>query len=152
MVCLGNICRSPMAEGILSQKARLNGLSWHIDSAGTGGWHVGEAPDERAIKVMKQNGIDISPLKARQFVAADFDKFDKIYVMDSSNYLDVIRLSRQAEDKEKVDLILNITYPGMNKAVPDPYYGVINDYVQVFGLLNEVCQRIIDTHIHGNKR
>lgn len=146
MVCLGNICRSPMAEGIMNQKIRLNQLSWRVDSAGTGGWHVGETPDERAVKVMKKNGIDISQYVARQFSADDFIHFDKIYVMDSTNYLDVIRQCPHAEYKKKIDLILNITHPGMNQAVPDPYYGEMNGFDYVFRLLNEACQRIIDLH------
>lgn len=150
MVCLGNICRSPMAEGILRQKILLHRLPWTVDSAGTGGWHVGESPDERAISVMKKMGVDISGLIARQFTVNDFSRFDHIYVMDSSNYLDVIRLAPGEYEKNKVDLIMNQLYEGKNMAVPDPYYGGMEDFMNVYHLLNKACDRLIEKFMHEN--
>lgn len=143
MVCLGNICRSPMAEGIMRQKAILHNVKIIVDSAGTGSWHAGDSPDERAVEMMRKKGIDISSLVARQFTADDFDRFDAIYVMDASNYNDVIRLARNAEDKAKVELVLNMVHTGKNKAVPDPYYGNTNGFENVFNLLDEACEQIV---------
>ena len=134
MVCLGNICRSPLAEGILRSKLDSNFI---IDSAGTGGWHAGESPDQRSIETAKQNNIDISHQKARKFSIADFDSFDYIYVMDQSNYKDVINLAPNKAAKAKVALIL-----GDSKEVPDPYYGTLEDFEQVYYLLNQTCEEI----------
>lgn len=152
MVCLGNICRSPMAEGILRQKIQLHRLPWEVDSAGTGGWHVGESPDERAVKIMKRMGVDISGLTARQFQVSDFSRFDHIYVMDSSNYLEVIRQASGDQDKNKVDIIMNELYEGRNMAVPDPYYGGMTDFMNVYDMLNKACDRMIEKYKHGNIR
>jgi len=142
MVCLGNICRSPMAEGIMRHKAEKYGLSLIVDSAGTGGWHAGECPDERAIEMMRSKGIDISPLCARQFTPEDFDRFDRIYVMDATNYQDVMRLIRKPEDREKVEMILNLADAGKNRPVPDPYYGGRDGFENVYNLLDEACEKI----------
>lgn len=152
MVCLGNICRSPMAEGILRHKIQLHCLPWEVDSAGTGGWHVGEWPDERAVKAMRRTGIDISNHKARQFEVNDFSRFDKIYVMDSSNYLDVIRQASNEQEKNKVELIMNELYEGKNIAVPDPYYGGMEDFMNVYYMLNKVSDRIIEKYANANFR
>lgn len=142
MVCLGNICRSPLAEGILRHKADQQGLNWHIESAGTGAWHIGEAPDPRSQKVARQHGIDISKQKAQQFSPYHFEIFDKIYAMDSSNYQDIMRHAKTGEEKNKVSLIMNLVTPNMNIAVPDPYY---NDdlYEVVFSMLDAACDKII---------
>jgi protein-tyrosine phosphatase len=134
MVCLGNICRSPLAEGILRSKLDSNFI---IDSAGTGGWHAGESPDQRSIETAKQNNIDISNQKARKFSIADFDLFDYIYVMDQSNYKDVINLAPNKVSKAKVTLIL-----GDSKEVPDPYYGGQEGFENVYYLLNQACEEI----------
>ncbi len=122
MVCLGNICRSPLAEGILEHKIKLHQLDWIVDSAGTSGWHEGERPDKRSVDIALQHKIDISNQKSRKFIMEDFDQFDLILAMDSSNYQDIIKHARNESDKKKVKLILNYSSPGSNKAVPDPYY------------------------------
>ncbi|NER13290.1 low molecular weight phosphotyrosine protein phosphatase [Leptobacterium flavescens] len=142
MVCLGNICRSPLAEGILKSKI----LKSHafVDSAGTGGYHIGELPDKRSISVAKKYGIDITDQRCRQFKANDYDKFDLIYVMDNSNYEDVIRLARTEEDKQKVQLILDEIFPGENVDVPDPYYGGDHGFENVYRMLDEACDRIAE--------
>lgn len=134
MVCLGNICRSPLAEGILRSKLDSNFI---IDSAGTGGWHAGESPDQRSIETAKQNNIDISHQKARKFSIADFDLFDYIYVMDQSNYKNVINLAPNKVSKAKVTLIL-----GDSKEVPDPYYGGQEGFENVYYLLDQACEEI----------
>ena len=140
MVCLGNICRSPLAQGILSSK--LPKKKFLVDSAGTGNWHVGKQPDERSIAVAKKNGLDISYQRGRQFSADDFDAYDYIYVMDNTNYNDVVRLSKNESNKDKVQLILNELFPGENVDVPDPYYGVAFGFDSVFKMLNESCEVI----------
>ena len=121
MVCLGNICRSPLAQGILESKVDSGEVE--VDSAGTAAYHVGELPDPRSIATARDHGIDLTSQRARQFVTEDFDRFNHIFVMDRSNEQNVLRLARNASDKEKVHLILNETYPGENREVPDPYYG-----------------------------
>ena len=135
MVCLGNICRSPIAEGIMSSKLPKN--NFFIDSCGTGNWHVGKQPDSRSISVSKKNGLDISNQKCRQFTPSDFDTFDYIYVMDGSNYNDVVALSKNEIQKNKVVLILN-----ENKDVPDPYFGLENGFEFVYKMLDETCEVI----------
>jgi protein-tyrosine phosphatase len=142
MVCLGNICRSPLAEGVLREKAEKLNLAITIDSAGTSNYHIGEHPDSRTIANAMKHGIDVSGLKARQFQVADFDRFDAIFVMDSSNYSDVIALARNENDKRKVELILNRVYPGSNMAVPDPYFGGEQGFENVFILLEQACDVI----------
>ncbi len=148
MVCLGNICRSPLAEGILASKLPKD--KFKIDSAGTGSWHIGKQPDQRSIATAKKNGLDISDQRARQFKTSDFDKFDHIFVMDNSNYNDVIALARTEEQKAKVDLILNALFPGENVDVPDPYYGSQFGFDSVYQMLDEACdnlaQKLIAQH------
>ncbi|NAS30910.1 low molecular weight phosphotyrosine protein phosphatase [Flavobacteriaceae bacterium R38] len=146
MVCLGNICRSPLAEGILKAKTLHKNI--FVDSAGTGGYHIGELPDKRSIEIAKQNGIDITDQRCRQFKVADFDTFDCIYVMDNSNYRDVISLARNEADKNKVKLILNEIFPGENVDVPDPYYGGNRGFENVFKMLNEACDAIVDKSLN----
>jgi len=140
MVCLGNICRSPLAEGIL--KSKINGQHVFVDSAGTGAWHSGELPDKRSIAVAKKNGIDLSDQRARLFLVEDFDRFDHIYVMDQSNYKNVCRLAPDEEAMNKVQLILNEIHPDQNREVPDPYYGGDSGFDHVFQMLNEACDII----------
>ena len=142
MVCLGNICRSPLAEGILQAKLTAEGLDIEVDSAGTGGWHVGQEPDKRSIAIANKYGIDISNQKARQFSAEDFDKFDLIYVMDGSNLSDVLALATTQDEVNKVKLILNEINPNENNPVPDPYYGGADGFENVYQLLNEACDII----------
>ncbi|WLD22807.1 low molecular weight protein-tyrosine-phosphatase [Flavobacterium dauae] len=140
MVCLGNICRSPLAEGIL--KSKLNAKNYFVDSAGTGAWHSGELPDKRSIAVAKKYGIDLTNQRARLFLVADFEKFDHIYVMDQNNYKNVCRLAPNNEAISKVQLILNEIHPDKNLEVPDPYYGGDNGFDDVYNMLNEACEQI----------
>ena len=148
MVCLGNICRSPLAEGILASKLPKNLFS--VDSAGTGGWHIGHSPDTRSVAVAKKNKLDISQQKGRQFVSGDFDEFDYIYVMDKSNYDDVLALATTDQHKQKVKIILDELFPDENVDVPDPYYGLSNGFEMVYNMLDEVCdliaQKLIAKH------
>ncbi len=145
MVCLGNICRSPLAEGILRHKAEQNNLNITIDSAGTSNYHIGEHPDSRTIANARKHGVDVSKLKARQFSEKDFDDFDIIFVMDSSNYADVVSLARNEKDKNKVELILNRSYPNTNMSVPDPYFGGEQGFENVFILLDKACDIIVES-------
>ncbi|MDA6068609.1 low molecular weight phosphotyrosine protein phosphatase [Flavobacterium sp. AC] len=148
MVCLGNICRSPLAEGILASK--LPHDKFIVDSAGTGSWHVGNAPDKRSIAVAQKNGLCIDAQKGRQFKITDFDEFDYIYVMDSSNYSDVIHLAKTPEHKNKVQLILKELFPNKNTDVPDPYYGATNSFDDVYKMLDEaaeiIAKKLIEKH------
>ena len=134
MVCLGNICRSPLAEGILRTKLTTD---FFVDSAGTGGWHAGQSPDKRSIATARNYGIDISNQKARKFTVSDFDTFDHIFVMDQSNYKDVLNLAPDDVAKSKVALIL-----GPSKEVPDPYYGGQDGFEKVYQLLDQACEEI----------
>lgn len=140
MVCLGNICRSPLAEGIL--KSKLDPNHFNVDSAGTGHWHVGDSPDPRSIKMAKKYGIDISNQRGRQFSSADFNDFDIIYVMDSENKKNVLELAPNENSKEKVKLILNELFENENVDVPDPYHGGEYDFEHVFKLLDEASEII----------
>ncbi|WP_264566815.1 low molecular weight protein-tyrosine-phosphatase [Flavobacterium sp. N3904] len=140
MVCLGNICRSPLAEGILASK--LPNDKFTVDSAGTGSWHVGRGPDNRSIATAQKNGLNIANQKGRQFERSDFDTFDYVFVMDNSNYRDVIHLAQNETQKQKVQLILDAIFPGENVDVPDPYYGVSNGFDMVYEMLNEACDII----------
>jgi protein-tyrosine phosphatase len=146
MVCLGNICRSPLAEGILQQKAMDAGLDWTVDSAGTAGYHIGEQPHVLSQKVALLNGVDISRQQCRQFVKEDIARFDRIFVMDNDNYSEVKRISGDDWDGGKVSLLLDMLYPGEKKEVPDPWYGTEKDYHFVFDLVSRACDRIIDTY------
>ena len=148
MVCLGNICRSPLAEGILASKLPANKFT--VDSAGTGSWHIGHKPDERSIAIAKKNKLDISKQKGRQFTTSDFDDFDYIYVMDNSNYWDVVQLVDNKSQTEKVQLILNELFPNENVDVPDPYFGIPNGFDSVYKMLDEACdiiaKKLIEKH------
>jgi protein-tyrosine phosphatase len=140
MVCLGNICRSPLAEGIL--KSKLPDSEFIVDSAGTSHYHIGDLPDKRSIKVAEKYGLDISDQKGRQFSVNDFDNFDIIYVMDESNFENVIKLARNPEDISKVKYILNEIYPNQNHSVPDPYTGGLQGFDTTFKMLDEACEQI----------
>ncbi len=137
MVCLGNICRSPLAEGIL--RSKLPRDKFVVDSAGTGNWHVGSKPDERSITTALKKGLDISHQRGKQFIPSFFDTYDYIFVMDNSNYNNVISLAETQEHKDKVQLILDQIFPGENVDVPDPYYGLQNGFDIVFDMLDESC-------------
>lgn len=142
MVCLGNICRSPLAEGIL--RAKVDPQKVTVDSAGTGDYHIGQAPDERSIDIAKQKNLEIHSLRGRQFQVSDFDEFDYIYVMDKSNYDNVVDLARDEADKNKVHMILNEVFPGENVEVPDPYFGGPEGFSKVYDMLDEACDRIVE--------
>lgn len=148
MVCLGNICRSPLAEGILQHKIDRHGLPWMVDSAGTGHWHVGDPPDSRSIATARRHGIDISRQRARQFHPADFERFDRIFVMDTQNLRDVSRLAPTDEHRAKVGLILDLLHPGEERPVPDPYYDD-DGFEPVFHLLDKACDRLIEHMRNG---
>ena len=145
MVCLGNICRSPLAEGILLTKIKERNLPWIVDSAGTSGWHQGELPDSRSIAVAKAHNIDLTYQRSRQFTKADLEQFDLILAMDSSNYSNILKLATTEIQKSKVKLILNYVYPNENRAVPDPYYE--GGFEQVYQMLAAACEKIIEIHI-----
>lgn len=140
MVCLGNICRSPLAEGILA--AKLPTEHFTVDSAGTGNYHIGGSPDSRSIAVANKNGLDISLQKARQFTAQDYVDYDYIFAMDGSNYNNILTLAPTEKDKEKVKLILNELFDNENVDVPDPYFGLENGFEIVYKMLDEVCDTI----------
>lgn len=148
MVCLGNICRSPLAEGLLASKLPKD--KFFVDSAGTGSYHIGKQPDQRSVMTAKKKGIDITNQKARQFSSRDFEDFDYIYVMDNTNYDDVIELAKTEDHKQKVQLILNELFPGDNVDVPDPYYGLQNGFDMVYEMLDETCdilsKKLIEKH------
>lgn len=143
MVCLGNICRSPLAEGILQHKAKLAGLNWQVDSAGTNGYHVGEAPHKLSQKVARLNGIDICNQKARQFVPEDFSRYDKIYAMADDVVAEIQQIAGSKFNAEKLDLFLNELYPGEHRSVPDPWYGTEPGYHEVYALIEQTCEQII---------
>lgn len=151
MVCLGNICRSPLAEGIMQHKARQAGFDWTVDSAGTGYWHVGEMPDHRSIKTARQYGIDIAAQRARQFHAIDFERFDRIFVMDTQNLRDVLRHAGSEVHRAKVDLILNQIHPGQDRSVPDPYYDD-DGFEHVFQMLDAACGEFVNQHLASSAR
>lgn len=140
MVCLGNICRSPLAEGIL--RSKLPKENFYIDSVGTANYHVGNKPDLRSIAIAKKYEISIATLKGRQFKVLDFDRFDFIYVMDQSNLENVLKLARHKNDINKVSLILDQITPNENLEVPDPYYGGNDGFEIVYKMLNEACNTI----------
>ena len=148
MICLGNICRSPIAEGIMTSK--LPSDNFIVDSCGTGNWHIGNQPDLRSISISRKKGLDITNQKCRQFITSDFDTFDYIYVMDKSNYKDVIALSQNEKQKSKVQLILNELFPNENRDVPDPYFGLENGFELVYKMLDETCEiiakKLIEKH------
>ena len=152
MVCLGNICRSPMADGHLRKKVKDLNLDVAVDSAGTSQFHIGEAPDYRMIATGAKFGTPIDELRARQFTVNDFDDFDLIYCMDSSNLKNVLSLARNEADRQKVLLILNELEPNSNAAVPDPYYGSINDFEAVYHLLDKATDCIIEKIKNGKIR
>ena len=145
MVCLGNICRSPLAEGIMKNKVEKNHLGWQVDSAGTGAYHVGEAPDYRSVAVAKENGINILAQRARQFSPKDFEDFDLIYAMDKANYQNIINLASKQEQKEKVKMIMTEVDPNEPTEVPDPYWDD-NGFNKVFQMLDRACEAILSNN------
>ncbi|MES2848416.1 MAG: low molecular weight protein-tyrosine-phosphatase [Bacteroidota bacterium] len=146
MVCLGNICRSPLAEGILQKKIEEKGLNWKVDSAGTNGLHIAEKPHRLSQKVSLANNIDISNQCSRQFIKEDFDRFDKIYAMAADVVEEMKMIAGNKFNIAKVDLLLNEMYPGQNRDVPDPWFGAEAGYHKVFDMMNKACDALIKNH------
>jgi protein-tyrosine phosphatase len=143
MVCLGNICRSPLAEAILQQKAQTAGLDWKVDSAGTNGYHVGEAPHSLSQKVAKINGIEIGHQRARKFTAADFHNFDQIYAMADDVIDEMRRIAGRQFDPSKVRLLMNELHPGHDEDVPDPWSGPESGYHEVYKMIDQAADSIV---------
>lgn len=146
MVCLGNICRSPLAEGILQEKAFKAGLTWSIESAGTNSYHIGEPPHPLSQKVAKLNGIDISKQRARRFKAEDIDAYDKIYALAADVMDDIKKITGKKFTQNKVELLMNELYPGQDMNVPDPWYGPEPGYHEVYSLIDKVCSKIVEKY------
>ncbi len=144
MVCLGNICRSPLAEGILREKVKAAGLDVEVHSAGTAAYHVGESADQRSINVAMKNNINIRNHTGRQFQVSDFDDYDMVYAMDVSNYSDILGKARNDSDRAKVKMLMNELYPGQDIDVPDPYFGGSRGFDDVFSMIDKACDVIID--------
>ena len=142
-VCLGNICRSAIAEGVLKQKSKDQNLNLIVESAGTANYHVGEAPDKRMQEKAIEHGLNISNQRGRQFSVSDFDEFDYIFAMDSSNRENILKLARNETDNNKVELFLNLTFPNKNMEVPDPYYGGAQGFEDVYQMVNKACDDFI---------
>ncbi len=140
MVCLGNICRSPLAEGILKEK--IKDLNTEIDSAGTASYHIGNPPDPRSIEIAKKYNIDLTTQRARQFHYTDFEKFDLIYAMDKNNYAQLMSQATSEKERKKIKMILNEIEPNSFKSVPDPYYGGDNGFQKVYNMLEAACEKI----------
>ena len=143
-VCTGNICRSPLAEGILKDKLQKRKLTASVDSAGLEYFHVGDYPDKRAIDTARKRGIDISQHRGRIFIPDDFDRFDKIFIMDPYHYSSLATKARNDKDMEKVEYTMNMVYPGQNLPVPDPWYDDIQAFEKVYKQLEEACEKIAD--------
>ncbi len=146
MVCLGNICRSPIAEGVLQHKANLAGLSWTVESAGTYGFHENEKPHESSIEICKQHGIDISKQKARKLKKQDFEAYDLLLPMANDVLLGMMQIGEDSFEESKSPLFLEALYPGLSKDVPDPYYGSFKDFENAFDLIDSCCDKIIATY------
>jgi protein-tyrosine phosphatase len=146
MVCLGNICRSPLAEGILQDKAFKEGLTWSIESAGTNSYHIGDPPHPLSQKVALMNGIDISQQRARRFKTEDVEVYDKIYALAEDVLEDIKKIAGKKFQHAKIDLLMNELYPGKNLNVPDPWYGPEPGYHEVFKLIDKACDKIVEKY------
>lgn len=146
MVCLGNICRSPLAEGILKNKIKKRGLDWQVDSAGTGAYHIGELPDSRSIAEALKHDIDITDQRARQFTTTDLENFDLILTMDLSNYRNVVNLAKNEQQKSKVRMIMDFVSEEKNQPVPDPYWDD-EGFAQVYTMLDQATDAIIEAYL-----
>ena len=145
MVCLGNICRSPLAEGILKHKCALRKLIWQIDSAGTGKWHLGAAPDKRSIQIAAKHGIDISGLRARSLHSSDYEEFDLIFAMDNQNYKELMSWALDKVEESKVKLIMDELYPDENISIPDPYFDD-SGFQKIYDMLDKACDKILEKY------
>jgi protein-tyrosine phosphatase len=148
MVCLGNICRSPLAEGILQHKALKAGLQWQLDSAGTNGLHNGEAPHYLSQKVARLHGIDIAQQVSRKFIPQDFEHYDMIYAMAGDVMSEIKRLAGKHYNPNKLRLLMNEIYPNQNIDVPDPWYGGEDGYHDVFAMMDKACEAIIKEYVN----
>lgn len=146
MVCLGNICRSPIAEGVLQYKVAENDLDWEVDSAGTESYHIGSAPHRHSQDICNRHGIDISQQRARQFNRKDFERYDKIYALADDVYEEIARIGGSAADMSKVDLLMNELNPGSDNSVPDPYYGGADGYIFVYEMIEQACNAIVNKY------
>ena len=151
MVCLGNICRSPIAEGVLIDKVAKAGLNWRIESAGTNGFHNGEHPHHLSTKICLENGIDISSQRSRKFIKKDLLEYDLIFAMANDVIFDIQRIAEDAYTEEKVQLFLEPLYPGKLQNVPDPWYGTEKDFVEVYELIDKACDAIINQYANVSK-
>jgi len=151
MVCLGNICRSPIAEGVLIDKAAKAGLNWKIESAGTNGFHNGEHPHHLSTKICLENGIDISSQRSRKFTKKDLLEYDMIFAMANDVIFDIQRIAQDAYTEEKVQLFLEPLYPGKLQNVPDPWYGTEKNFVEVYDLIDKACDAIINQYANVSK-
>jgi len=148
-VCLGNICRSPLAQGILNHLARQHNVALDVDSAGTASYHAGETPCDGSVQIALENGIDIRNYKARQIIKEDFDYFDVILAMDTSNFNDLMRIAKDEKQKNKIKMVLNYSFPGQNRSVPDSYF--TGNYQEVYDLLYDACHHFIFELKHNNQ-
>ncbi len=144
MVCLGNICRSPLAQGILEAKIAQLSLQWTVDSAGTGSWHAGDPPDPRSVAIARKYGLDISGQRARQVRSVDFEAFNLLVAMDASNYQDLMQMALNDQEKAKIKLMRNFPEPGQNRGVPDPYWDD-DGFDKVYHMLDQACEHLIRT-------
>ncbi|MFM9911751.1 MAG: low molecular weight protein-tyrosine-phosphatase [Chitinophagaceae bacterium] len=151
MVCLGNICRSPLAEGILQNKAGEIGLEWIVESAGTNGYHDGEPPHPLSKKIALENGIDIGHQRSRKFRADDFDKYDVIYAMAKDVIEDIKEIAQQEYNPKKVRLLMDDLYPGTNKDVPDPWSKPASAYHEVYKMMEEACEAIVSKELNNKQ-
>jgi len=151
-VCTGNICRSPLAEGILKDKLSKLPVTAIVDSCGFESFHIGDPSDSRALSIARRRGIDISGHVSRLFTIEDFDNFDRIYVMESSHYYRIIRLARSEDDRRKVDYILNLVYPGKNIQVPDPWYEDMDAFEKVYNMIEPACEVIATEIMRKSKK
>lgn len=149
MVCLGNICRSPIAEGVMNHIALQHHLNWQVASAGTESYHIGEPPHQYSQKICQKNGIDISGQRAHKFSTDDFNKYDKIYAMSQDVITDIKHLAGSGFDERKISLFLNELYPGENRSVPDPWYGPEEGYTEVYEMIERTCIKIADKYKNG---
>lgn len=148
MVCLGNICRSPMAEAVLRKKVKENHLDWQVDSAGTEAYHTGEAPHPLARKVAALHGLDISGYRASRLTPGDFLTYDKIYALAPDVLEEMAYIAKGRMDPAKVDILLNEVYPGENREVPDPWYGPESGFEKAYQLIEKACDKIIGRYAH----
>lgn len=146
MVCAGNICRSPLAHGLMDKKIKENKLPWEVDSAGTHGFHAEEKPDSRSIQIAQAHKLDISSQRARKIRSTDLENFDLIFCMDAQNYNSVKEMCQSEAEKAKVKLILNELYPAENRIVPDPYYGGEDGFQNVYTMLDKACDAIVKNY------